>query len=262
MSESHTERFSGRVDAYARHRPSFPRAIVAFLREHRALADGATVADVGAGTGMLAEVFLDAGHRVLAVEPNREMLTACRQLATRYAALQVVEGSAEHTALAENSIDLVTVGRAMHWFDWKQAHREFRRILRPEGWVLIATNGHRDSGALVSEQLTDLLRRHRMDSCEADVRRDFDQRLRGFLDPATWHRTRLDHSMTVTFETLLGYAQSLSAIPHPGQTGYEAMAAALQSIFHAHQSEGQLTTPLVSQLFLGRLRADFTDAAE
>jgi 16S rRNA A1518/A1519 N6-dimethyltransferase RsmA/KsgA/DIM1 with predicted DNA glycosylase/AP lyase activity len=44
---------------------------------------------------MLAEIFLEAGHRVIAVEPNREMLEACRELAAQQRALEVVQGSAE-----------------------------------------------------------------------------------------------------------------------------------------------------------------------
>jgi ubiquinone/menaquinone biosynthesis C-methylase UbiE len=148
--QSHTERFSGRVQAYVAYRPRFPRGIVPFLRKHGALPEDAVVADVGAGTGMLAEIFLEAGHRVLAVEPNDEMLEVCRVLAAHEPALEVVEGSAEATALPDASVDLIAVGRAMHWFDWPRAHREFQRILRPDGWVLVATNGHRDSGTATS----------------------------------------------------------------------------------------------------------------
>jgi SAM-dependent methyltransferase len=85
---SHTERFSGRVEAYLAYRPRFPHGIIAFLREHGALPEDAVVADVGAGTGMLAEIFLEAGHRVIAIEPNREMLSACRELEAQQPALE------------------------------------------------------------------------------------------------------------------------------------------------------------------------------
>jgi ubiquinone/menaquinone biosynthesis C-methylase UbiE len=242
------------VQAYLAYRPRFPRGIVPFLQEHGALPKDAVVADVGAGTGMLAEIFLEAGHRVLAVEPNGEMLEACRVLATHEPALEVVEGSAEATKLPDASVDLIAVGRAMHWFDWPRAHREFQRILRPGGWVLVATNGHRDSGTAVSNRLSEILRKWRTDSAEADTRRDFNDRLREFLDTSTWHRTTLHHSMTVDFATLLGYAESLSAIPRPGERGYEGMVAELRAVFEEYQRNGMLETPLVCNLHLGRLR--------
>ncbi|HEX6495873.1 MAG TPA: methyltransferase domain-containing protein [Acidobacteriaceae bacterium] len=258
---SHTERFSGRVQAYLAYRPRFPRGILPFLREHGALSPDAVVADIGAGTGMLAEIFLEGGHCVIAVEPNAEMLEACRELAAQQPKLEVAEGSAEATTLPDASIDLIAVGRAMHWFDWTRAHREFARILRPGGWVLLATSGHRDSGAPVSIRLSEILRQWRMDSAEADTTRDFNQRLEGFLDSSSWHRTTLHHSMTVDFATLLGYAESLSAIPRPGERGYDGMVAELRDVFEEYQRDGEFVTPLSSDLHLGRLRANFLAAS-
>jgi SAM-dependent methyltransferase len=168
-----------------------------------------------------------------------------------------VKGSAEATTLRDASVDLIAVGRAMHWFDWPRAHREFQRILRPDGWVLVATSGHRDSGAPVSKQLSEILRRWRTDSAEADTTRDFNQRLRGFLDTSTWQRATLRHSMTVDFATQLGYAESLSAIPRPGERGYDGMVAELQAVFEEYHRDGVLVTPLSSDLHLGRLQREF-----
>jgi SAM-dependent methyltransferase len=245
------------VQAYRTYRPRFPQGIVPFLREHDALPEDAVVADIGAGTGMLAEIFLEAGHRVLAVEPNAEMLEACRALAVQQPALEVVQGSAEATILPDASVDLIAVGRALHWFDWPRAHREFQRILRPGGWVLVASNGHSDSGGPIPNRLSQILRTWRTDSAEADTTRDFNQRLQEFLDTSSWHRTTLQHSMTVDFPTLLGYAESLSAIPRPGELGYDGMVAELRAVFQEHQRDGVLMTPLTCNLHLGHLRAEF-----
>lgn len=253
----HTERFSGRVEAYLAYRPRFPREILSFLREHGALPEGAVVADIGAGTGMLAEIFLEAGHPVTAVEPNGEMLEACGTLAARYPALRVVQASAEATTLRDASADLIAVGRAMHWFDWPRAHREFQRILRPGGWVLVATNGHRASGAAVSEEMSVITRRWRTDSAEADTRREFDSRLKSFFDSESLQGTKLYHAMTVTFDTLLGYVESLSAIPRVGERGHAEMVGELRDLFDRYERDGMLETPLICQLYLGRLRADF-----
>jgi ubiquinone/menaquinone biosynthesis C-methylase UbiE len=250
------------VQAYLTYRPRFPREIVAFLREHGALPSGAVVADIGAGTGMLAEIFVEAGHRAIAVEPNGEMLEACRALAAEHPALQVVEGSAEATTLPDASVDLIAVGRAMHWFDWPRAHREFTRILRPAGCVLNASNGHRDSGAPVSNRLSEILRKYRTDTAEADTTRNFEERLQGFLDTSSWHRATLHHAMTVDFATLLGYAESLSAIPRPGERGYEGMVVELRAVFEEYQRDGMLVTPLSSNLHLGRLRGKYMSMGE
>jgi ubiquinone/menaquinone biosynthesis C-methylase UbiE len=248
------------VEAYLAYRPRFPRGIITFLREHGGLPEGAVVADVGAGTGMLAEIFLDAGHRVIAVEPNGGMLEACRALAAQQPALRVVQGSAEATTLPDASVDLIAVGRAMHWFDWPRAHREFARVLRPDGWVLVASNGHSDSGGPISTRLSEILRKSRTDSAEADTTRDFEKRLRGFLDTSSWQRRTLHHAMTVDFATLLGYAESLSAIPRPSERGHDGMVAELTMVFEEYQRDGLLVTPLTCNLHLGRLRRKFSTA--
>jgi SAM-dependent methyltransferase len=253
----HTERFSGRVQAYRAYRPGFPRGILQFLREHDALSESAVVADIGAGTGMLARIFLDAGYHVFAVEPNAEMLEACCELAAHQPALHIVQGSAEATTLPDASVDLIAVGRAMHWFDWPSAHREFARILRPGGWVLVATNGHRDSGAPVSEELSTIFRKWRTDAAEVETRRNFNERLQAFLDTSSWHRAMIHHSMTMDFPTLLGYAESLSAIPRSGECGYEGMVAELRLVFDHYSQDGVLETPIACQLFLGKLRVQF-----
>jgi hypothetical protein len=63
--------------------------------------------------------------------------------------------------------------------------------------------------------------------------------------------------MTVDFPTLLGYAESLSAIPRPGEPGYDGMVAELRTVFEEYQRDGRLVTPLACQLFLGRLRTEY-----
>jgi hypothetical protein len=63
--------------------------------------------------------------------------------------------------------------------------------------------------------------------------------------------------MTVDFATLLGYAESLSAIPRLGERGYDGMVAELRAVFEEYQRNGMLETPLVCQLFLGRLGMQF-----
>ena len=59
-----TQRFSSRVSNYVKYRPSYPAAIVDLLTSECGLTPDATVADVGSGTGLLAELFLKAGERV------------------------------------------------------------------------------------------------------------------------------------------------------------------------------------------------------
>ena len=73
MSVRPTERFSNRVEHYIKYRPGYPPAILETLRAECGLTPQSIVADIGSGTGILAEMFLKNGNAVFGVEPNREM---------------------------------------------------------------------------------------------------------------------------------------------------------------------------------------------
>ena len=128
---------------YKKYRMRYPTSVVAVLRERCGLRPADLIADVGAGTGMLSELFLETGNRVIAIEPNAEMRQACEGLVARYPKLRIVNATAEATSLEEASVDLVTVGRAFHWFDRERTLAEFKRILKPGGgscwWRTAAT---------------------------------------------------------------------------------------------------------------------------
>ena len=137
MSDN-TGRFTGRAEDYDRYRQRYPAVqILARLREWCGLSPQWLVADIGAGTGMLAEVFLANGNRVLALEPNADMRGLMRAAFApphpNAAQLEVLDATAETTTLSDASVDLVAAGRAFHWFDKDRALAEFRRILVPGG---------------------------------------------------------------------------------------------------------------------------------
>ena len=78
MSDN-THRFTGRALDYDRYRQRYPSSeVLSRLRAWCGLTPAWLVADIGAGTGMLAEVFLENGNRVLAIEPNPDMLGQLR----------------------------------------------------------------------------------------------------------------------------------------------------------------------------------------
>lgn len=83
---------------------------------------------------------MDKVQRVYAIEPNREMrYIAIRELGN-VPSVTVIEGSAAETGLPEESVDLITVAQAIHWFDPEPARREMLRICRKKGWLAILRN--------------------------------------------------------------------------------------------------------------------------
>jgi SAM-dependent methyltransferase len=118
--------FARVADEYERGRPGYPREAIEWLLGAGSL----DVLDLGAGTGKLSSALLDAGHRVVAVEPLEEMLTI---LTARLPQAQALRGTAEQLPLADASVDAVTVGAAFHWFNQPIALAEIARVLREPG---------------------------------------------------------------------------------------------------------------------------------
>src|SRR5207244_4125864 len=130
----------------------------------------AVIADIGSGTGILAEMFLKNGNQVYGVEPNREMREAGERLLGGYPRFTSVEGKAEATPLADSSVDFITAAQALHWFDLDAARTEFRRILNPRGWVVILWNDRRDESPFM-QAYRQLLLRHSTDYLQVDHKR-------------------------------------------------------------------------------------------
>jgi len=72
MEDTYSQ-FSRVVDNYSRYRPRYPHQLVDLLKAECGLSPAHIVADIGCGTGLLAEVFLKNGNRVYGVEPNVDM---------------------------------------------------------------------------------------------------------------------------------------------------------------------------------------------
>jgi SAM-dependent methyltransferase len=134
---------------YAALRPGYPADAVAFVLGERPR----RILDLGAGTGLLTQVLVDAGHEVVAVDPSAEMLA---ELAARLPAVRTIVGAAERIPLRDADVDAVVAGQAAHWFDVGPAARELRRVLRPHGVVGLVWNA-RDQRVPWLQALDDLL---------------------------------------------------------------------------------------------------------
>src|SRR4051794_25367648 len=110
-------RFTSRVDAYVAARPRYPVEVIEFLRREFGLTPAWRIVDVGSGTGISCELFLENGNSLIAVEPNAAMRQAAEKSLTRFTRFQSVDGSAEATTLDDACCDLAVAAQAFHWFD-------------------------------------------------------------------------------------------------------------------------------------------------
>lgn len=205
-----TRRFDSKAVPYDRYRERYsPAVVLPLLRSICGLTPEWRVADIGAGTGMLSDIFLANGNRTIAIEPNPGMREMCQRLHQKDSRLQVVEGTAEATGVPSSSVDLVTAGRAMHWFDREKAFPEFQRILKPDGWVAIIAFGRTENGRAENVEFETVLREFSEDHTDTHARYDVYRNMRAYL-PRDFYHEEILGTMTFDWDGLLGMALSLS----------------------------------------------------
>lgn len=123
--------FTEGSDVYQDVRPGYPAEILALASGHR------RVLDVGAGTGKLTGLLAEAGHDVTALDPSMDML---RVLRASYPGIPCWQAVAEHTGIADKSVDLITCAQTWHWVDVPEASAEFDRVIAADGAVLLVWN--------------------------------------------------------------------------------------------------------------------------
>jgi SAM-dependent methyltransferase len=249
-----TERFSTRVDAYREYRPRYPREIVDVLRRECGLTPEWVIADVAAGTGLLAEIFLENGNPVIAVEPNAAMRKACEELRGEYPRLKCVGETAEAMGLAVASVDMITVGQAMHWFDLEATRQEFVRVLRPGGWCVVVDNCRRMGGDAFHDGYERLLVEY---GAEYRAVKDLylnREKLAAFFAPSAMTYVTLPNHQFLTLEVLRGRVLSSSYMPQEGDAKYPAMLDALDALFVRHAKGGVVRMEYETAICYGSLR--------
>jgi SAM-dependent methyltransferase len=253
MTADPTRRFSSRVEDYVRYRPGYPEALLRLLESECGLRPESVIADVGSGTGLLSELFLRGGNRVYGVEPNREMREAGERLLAGYPHFVSVDGRAEATTLEEAAVDLVTAGQAFHWFDPPHARREFARILRPGGRVVLAWNDRRTSGTPFLEDYERLLLEYGLDYREVSMKYMEESSLSALFGRAEVRTATFDNEQVFDFDGLRGRLTSSSYAPEPGHPNFEPMMRELEALFRRHERGGRVVVAYDTKVFYGRL---------
>jgi SAM-dependent methyltransferase len=247
-------RFSDRVADYVRYRPSYPSALLDLLRAECSLRPGHVIADIGSGTGFLSELFLKNGNRVYGIEPNEAMRRAGEEYLASYDGFSSIEGSAEATTLEDAGVDFVTAGQSFHWFEPDSARREFVRILKSGGWMVIAWNDRRMDEAPFTRAYENLLERFGIDYKQVKDSYPEADRITYFL--STFSQRDLPNFQIFDWDSLRGRLRSSSFTPTEGHANYAPMMDELRKLFDAYQQDGQVRMDYFTRIYFGHLKAD------
>lgn len=250
VAMDHTHRFDGKSDIYEKIRPAYADGLFAYFADTLHIPADSVVADIGAGTGIFTKQLLSCGYTVFAVEPNRDMREKAEKALSDNARFHSVCGTATDTTLPAGSVDLVTAAQAFHWFPPEEFRRECRRILRPDGMVMLVYNS-RDKEADCTKALAEVYRTY--NPTFHDYSNGIsDEKCRAFFDGAC-DVYRADNRQIYDRQGYIDRALSSSYSLKEGDESFAAYVNALGDIFDRYATDGHITVPTDTVAYIGKV---------
>ena len=125
--------FSQQAKGYAQHRPRYPEPMFDYLAS---LAPSRQLAwDCGTGNGQAALALAERFEKVIATDAS------AAQIESAFPHERIVYRAepSEKTSIPTNSVDLITVGTAVHWFDFDPFYAEVRRVGKSDAILAVWT---------------------------------------------------------------------------------------------------------------------------
>ena len=247
-----TERFSNRVENYVLYRPHYPASIIEFLKQNAGLNKNHVIADIGSGTGILTELFLQNGNKTFGVEPNAAMRLKGEELLNNYKNFISINATAEATTLNDASVDLIIAGQAFHWFDREAFRRECRRIGRAGAYCLLMWN-ERKVLSDFEKAFEGLLLKYANDYQQVDHRNISEKDIQDFFAPEPVIYDVLYNEQVFDYEGVKGRLLSSSYAPNVGEPNHEPMIAHLHELFDRYQHDERVSFSYDCKLFFGQI---------
>ena len=240
------DHFSSQADHYRVYRPGYPGALYSHIAQqaesHRLAWDCAT------GNGQAAVMLTPFFDRVVASDASDAQI----QQAIDNEHIEYRVMPAEHTDLADTSVDLISVAQALHWFDIAAFFREARRVLKPGGvlavWCYQNLSVEPEIDAIINLLYADTLadywpaERKLVENAYHDIMFPFSQ-----MQPVRFSM-RADWTLT----QLLGYLDTWSATRAfaraTGKDPVAALADPLRRYWGAGGQIRQVTWPVILRL--------------
>ena len=125
------DHFSNGSDGYLKYRPRYPESLYKWLSTKVPRPN--TVWECGAGSGQATEHLANHFDHIIATEPSAAQLNKAPRLENvtyQVSPAETFEAEAE-------SIDMVVVAQAIHWFDHKKFFEKVEAVLKPKGFLAI-----------------------------------------------------------------------------------------------------------------------------
>lgn len=231
--------FTGKAQFY-NSRPTYPQECIDYLINTFGLGSNSVIADIGAGTGILTNPFLEFGCSAYAVEPNEDMFLELNKQLSRYSKVEFLKTSAEKTDIPSLSCDAVVVGTAFHWFDKDIFYAECRRILKDNKYVAILRIANNNE----SDKQIDKIKHH----SEQDLKE-----AKAFFGDGFLEHICFEYSQFFDEERYINNLLSSATASLSNDTNFDAYVNKCRNVFNKYFKNGLAELPFVVNCYIGRL---------
>ena len=121
------DHFSKQAADYAKFRPRYPQELFDYLGS---IAPSRQLAwDCGTGNGQAAVGLAAIFDHVIATDASEKQVSSAQS----HEIVEYRVAPAENSGIASETVDLIMVAQALHWFDLDRFYAEARRVLKPDG---------------------------------------------------------------------------------------------------------------------------------
>jgi SAM-dependent methyltransferase len=240
--------FSGHASDYAAYRPRFPKEPVEWLVTTQLQATDAAW-DCGTGNGQVASLLNPHFTQVYATDISSQQLAQAPQMPN----VVYRQAPAEDSGLPTAFFDAVVVAQAVHWFRFSDFYKEVRRVLKPEGRLMLLCYGLVQVGIEEIDALLKHLYSHTLGTRYWDAERHYiDERYQTIPFPfseVTVPPFTMQYEWSLS--QLLDYLRTWSAVKHfQTSNGYNPVDD-LEPQLEKHWPQGHIRTvsfPLVCRV--------------
>ena len=149
------DNFSDQSNLYQQFRPTYPTELFEWIYQHVSNFDSAW--DCGTGNGQIASELAIKFNHFFATDISAQQLANAAILPN----ITYSKQAAEHTNFANAVFDLITVGQAIHWFDFEKFYTEVKRTAKENALLAVVGYGKFNSepaiDAIIESLYTDII---------------------------------------------------------------------------------------------------------
>lgn len=243
------DHFSTASDKYHKYRPGYPTELFQWLA---AISNGHDLAwDCATGTGQAARQLAPLYKRIIATDASRQQINQAETAANIHYSV----ATETNPNIADNSLDLLTIAQAIHWFDTGIFFREVTRVMKPGGVLAIWGYNLLHINHEIDEIINDLYW-NTLSGYWPEERRILEQGYSTFELPFTEIQTpEFEMTQQWSLEQLLGYLGTWSAVRRYMKDKRENPLERVRKSIHALWTENEalpITWPLTLRVALSR----------